>query len=103
MRHLATAFGLSGGPAPDRFHVGLAVLDLLAGVARERPLVCVVDDVQRLDTASVQALTFVARRLGVESVAVVAVSTTTRWPRPSRSVSNIPRIWACPSGPPRSS
>ncbi|GAA1171688.1 AAA family ATPase [Pseudonocardia alaniniphila] len=68
---LSTAFGLSGGPAPDRFRVGLAVLDLLAEVACERPLVCVVDDVQWLDTASVQAVTFVARRLGVESVAVV--------------------------------
>ncbi|WP_433297656.1 AAA family ATPase [Pseudonocardia sp. CA-142604] len=68
---LSTAFGLCGGQPPDRFRVGLAVLDLFAEVARERPLVCVVDDVQWLDTASVQALTFVARRLGVESVAVV--------------------------------
>ncbi|WP_433286925.1 AAA family ATPase [Pseudonocardia sp. CA-142604] len=68
---LYAAFGLRVGPAPDRFLVGLAVLGLLAEVARERPLVCVIDDAQWLDTSSVQLLTFVARRLRVESVAVI--------------------------------
>src|SRR3954464_611612 len=68
---LGTAFGLSAGHAPDRFLVGLAVLGLLAEVAEEGPLVCVIDDAQWLDRASAQALAFVARRLVAESVGVI--------------------------------
>jgi len=68
---LRTAFGLGSGPAPDRLLIGLAVLSLLSDVAEERPLICIVDDEQWLDRASAQILTFVARRLGEESVALV--------------------------------
>jgi DNA-binding CsgD family transcriptional regulator len=68
---LGTAFGLRAGGAPDRFLVGLAVLSLLSEEEDERPLVCVVDDAQWLDAASAQALAFVARRLGAESVGLV--------------------------------
>ena len=68
---LGTAFGLRDGDPPDRFLVGLAVLSLLSDVAEDRPLVCIVDDAQWLDAASAQALAFVARRLGAESVALV--------------------------------
>ena len=68
---LGTAFGLRAGDAPDRFLIGLAVLSLLADVAEERPLVCVVDDAQWLDQASAQVLGFVARRLEAEAVALM--------------------------------
>ena len=84
---LRTAFGLRSGSAPDRFLLGLAVLSLLADVAEEQPLVCVVDDEQWLDHASAQVLGFVARRLVAESVALVIAARV-----PSDDVAGLPEL-----------
>jgi DNA-binding NarL/FixJ family response regulator len=86
---LRVALGLSGGPAPERFLVALAALSLLAEVATERPLVCLVDDAQWLDVASRQALGFVARRLLAESVAIVLAI---RDPTEERELVGLPEL-----------
>jgi DNA-binding CsgD family transcriptional regulator len=70
-RALRTVLGLDAGPAPDLFAVGLGVLELLAALGRDGPLVVVVDDLHRLDDESAAVLAFVARRLGAEPVAVL--------------------------------
>jgi DNA-binding CsgD family transcriptional regulator len=70
---LQGAFGLSAGEAPDRFLVGLAVLNLLADLAEDEPLVCLVDDAHWLDRVSAQTVAFVARRLLAERIAIVIV------------------------------
>jgi hypothetical protein len=84
---LRTAFGLSAGPAPDRFLVGLAVLGLVSEVAGEKPLICVVDDEQWLDRASVQALGFMARRLAAERVGLVFAARV-----PAAELSGLPEL-----------
>ena len=68
---LATVFGMHAGDPPDRFVVGLAVMSLLAEVAEERPLMCVIDDAQWLDRISAQTLAFVARRQLADPVGLV--------------------------------
>src|SRR4051812_538932 len=65
---LTTAFGLSVGPPPDRFLVGLAALQLLAKLADVQPVLWLVDDAQWLDRVSVQTIEFVARRLLAEPI-----------------------------------
>jgi AAA ATPase domain len=68
---LRVALGLATGNPPDRFLISLATLSLLSAVAEERPLLCLLDDAQWLDDASAKVLTFVARRLLAESIAIV--------------------------------
>jgi DNA-binding CsgD family transcriptional regulator/tetratricopeptide (TPR) repeat protein len=68
---LGTAFGQLTGPTPDRFLIGLAVLNLLSDAAEHQPVLCVVDDAQWIDLMSARILAFVARRLAAEAVVMV--------------------------------
>lgn len=84
---LQTAFGITAGPPPDRFLIGLAVLSLLSEVADERPLMCLVDDEQWLDQASAQVFAFVARRLVAESVGMFFAARV-----PGRDLADLPQL-----------
>ena len=84
---LGIALGLTVGSAPDRVLVGLAMLSLLADVAEQRPLMCLVDDEQWLDRSSAQVLGFVARRLVAESVGLVFAARI-----PSSDLAGVPRL-----------
>ncbi|MEV8530846.1 AAA family ATPase [Streptomyces sp. NPDC051211] len=68
---LKAVFGLSGEAVGDRFTLGTAVLTLLSEAAGGSPLLCVIDDSQWLDRASLDALTFAARRLHAEGVVML--------------------------------
>jgi DNA-binding CsgD family transcriptional regulator len=69
---LRGAFAISEDPAPpDALLTGMAVLTLLSGLSEDGPLLMVADDVQWLDRASLDALTFAARRLESEQLVLL--------------------------------
>ena len=68
---LESAFGLRSDGGGDVFLVGLAALTLLGDAARERPLLCIVDDAQWLDRESINVLAFVARRVYADQIALL--------------------------------
>jgi DNA-binding CsgD family transcriptional regulator len=68
---LEAAFGLSTESPADLFMVAIATLTLLADAASPHGLLCVVDDVQWIDQASLQALAFVGRRLSEDGIALI--------------------------------
>jgi DNA-binding CsgD family transcriptional regulator len=68
---LDAAFGLVDGAPPSRFHISLAALNLLAAAAIEAPIVAVIDDAHWLDPETLDVLSFVARRLLADRVALL--------------------------------
>jgi DNA-binding CsgD family transcriptional regulator len=71
---LRSAFGRGPAVGADRFLVGLATLTLLSELATETPVLCLVDDGQWVDTASIEALRFVGRRLRHDPVGLVVAA-----------------------------
>ncbi|MEV4358179.1 AAA family ATPase [Nonomuraea sp. NPDC049625] len=68
---LRTAFGLDEATVGDRFLIGAATLSLLSELSGDRPLVCLIDDTQWFDRASLDALLFAARRLHTDPIAMI--------------------------------
>ncbi|QLY31261.1 AAA family ATPase [Nocardia huaxiensis] len=67
---LRNAFSTGVGQG-NSFLVSAATLTLLADIAEDQPLLCLIDDAQWLDPASRDALLFAARRLDAEPIALV--------------------------------
>ncbi len=70
-RALGAAFGLLDALPVDRFLLGLAVLSLLGIAAQERPVLVIVDDAHLVDDGSLAVLSFVARRLDADRIAIL--------------------------------
>lgn len=72
-----------GGAGADPLALGAAVLDLMAALTRDAPVLCRVDDADDLDQVSRAALAFAARRLTGHAVAMIcavdARAATTDW------------------------
>lgn len=71
-RALAAAFGLAEEVDPDPYLVALAAHQLLSDAAGAESLLLIVDDAHWLDRSSLGVLSFIARRLELESVALIA-------------------------------
>jgi len=69
---LDAAFGLGQEPAPERFRIAMAVLDLLGEVAAGAPVLILAEDAQWLDRPTMEVLAFVARRLQSDPIVVLA-------------------------------
>jgi hypothetical protein len=65
------ALGLADRAGEDRFLISAACLTLLSELAERRPVLCLVDDVQWLDTPSADALLFAGRRPDAEGIVML--------------------------------
>ncbi|GGS47597.1 transcriptional regulator [Planobispora rosea] len=92
---LRAVLGL-GGPGglagQDRFLSGLAVMTLLAHLADDGPVLCLVDDAHWLDRASADALLFAARRLADERTALLFAAREEGFAAPGLPEMRLPRL-----------
>lgn len=77
---LRCAFGLAEGEDTNRFLIAAGTLSLLAEVADDAPLLCVIDDLQWLDQGSAEALLFAARRFVADPIALLFAMRETAMP-----------------------
>ena len=69
---LEQAFAVVAGPPPNRLAISVAALAVLEDAAAIRPVLVVIDDLQWIDSSSVEVLLFIARRVAVFPIAVLA-------------------------------
>lgn len=67
-RALEIVLGRQAGTAPDPMLVGLALLNMVSALSAERPVLCIVDDAQWLDSSSAQVIGFAARHASKDAV-----------------------------------
>ena len=70
---LLAAFGADASSTPDLFLIALGTLNLLSNAATNSPILLVADDAQWLDPATADVIAFVARRLEMEPIVMLAV------------------------------
>jgi DNA-binding CsgD family transcriptional regulator len=76
-RHaIEAAFGAEAAPAPERFMIALAALNLLTEAAALKPVLVVVDDLQWLDRPTQEVLAFVARRISADPLVIAGGART---------------------------
>ena len=71
---LSATLGLTAAERGDRFAAFAGALWLLAAAAEEEPLLVCVDDAHLLDEASLEALAFIAGRIGEEGIALLVAT-----------------------------
>jgi DNA-binding CsgD family transcriptional regulator/tetratricopeptide (TPR) repeat protein len=75
---LRAALSLGARTHGDRFAVGAATLGVVRAAARARPVLILLDDVDRLEGASREALNFAGRRIDTDPILMIAAAESGR-------------------------